>query len=450
MHEGMSGPPLMSPPQTVMLEAIEWAPSSDRSFSHVGRKWPYLLAVIIFALLLFSHCPQVVLRASFYAEDAALWYPDAYRLGWHALLLPVVGYLQTFPRLIALATLPFPLHWAPTLFALAAFSTQMLVALFLISPRMRNAWPSRVGRLLFALIYLCLPNAYEIYLNLTNSQWHLCMLAFLVLVSAPPVSRSAVFFDCAVLLMCGLTGPFAVLLAPIALWETWRRRLSDTALRNALFRAGIVFACATVQGGVLVSHLGGRSHAPLGATPELLTRILSYQVFIGSLIGQHGLSWLNGQSVWSTPVLAILTAIVGLVLWALVLAKGSAVLRQGTVLAGLIFLAALARPQASMTDPQWPLLIEPGVGGRYWVIPMLAWIGVLMSLTTGVCGTAPRVAALALIFLLPIGIRGDWAFPNWIPTHFAAQARAFEAAPLGTHMVLDARPAGWKLELTKE
>lgn len=450
MHDRMSPPTLRNPAQAAVLEAVEWTMPALHPFLRVGQRWHRLPTVLIFALLLISHCPRVILRASFYAEDAALWYPDAYRVAWHALLWPVVGYLQTFPRLIALAALPFPLRWAPTLFALAAFSVQMLLALFLISPRMKDVWPSPIGRLLFALIYLCLPNSYETYLNLTNSQWHLCILAFLVLVSAPPVSRGESLFDCAVLLASGLTGPFAILLAPVALWEALRRRLSNAAVRAALFRAGAVLACVTIQAGVLLTHLGGRSQAPLGATPELFARILAYQVFIGSLIGQHGLFWLERQPVLSSSTVAVLVAVVGLALWALAFVRGSAMLRQGTVLAGLIFLAALAKPQVDMTAPQWPLLILPGVGCRYWLMPMFAWVGVLLTLTTKVRAAAPRIAGLLLILVLPIGIAKDWPFPNWTPTYFVAQARAFEAAPTGTHMLLDARPAGWKLDLTKE
>jgi hypothetical protein len=419
-----------------------------RAFSLIDRRWSYLFAVPVFALLLFSHDPRVILRASFYAEDAALWYPDAYRAGWHALLWPVVGYLQTFPRLIALATLPFPLHWAPTLFALAAFVVQILVALFLISPRMQEAWPSPSGRLLFALIYLSLPNSHETYVNLTNAQWHLCLLAFLVLVSTPPVSRGAFLFDSTALLACGLTGPFTILLAPIALWEAWP---SHAARRAVLFRAGTVLACASIQACVLLfGHFEGRSEAPLGATPELLARILAYQVFIGALIGQRGVFWLERQPVLSMPIVAILVAVVGVSLWTLAVLRGPAILRQGTLLACLILLGALARPQVSMTAPQWPLLTVPGAGCRYWLVPMLAWIGALLALATAERGRSAGRAVAALILILPMGIAGDWAFPDWIPTHFIAQARAFEAAPTGTRMILDARPKGWKLKLTKE
>lgn len=451
MREGMSRPTLPSLRQAAVLETVGWIPPAIRPFIDVGRKQYYLAMAAIFALLLISRCPQIILRASFYAEDAGIWYPDAYRAGWHALLWPVVGYLQTFPRLIARATLSFPLHWAPTLFALTAFSVQMLVALFLISSRMEMAWPSSMGRLLFALIYLGLPNSHETYINLTNAQWHLCLLAFLVLVSAPPVSRSTFLFDCSALLACGLTGPFAILLAPIALWEVWRQRSTDAGVRTALFRAGIVLACATVQGGVMLfSHFEGRSQAPLGATPELVARILAYQVFIGSLLGQHAVSWLGRQPILSTPILAVLVVVAGSVLWAFAFARGPAMLRQGTVLAALILLAALARPQVDMNVPQWPLLILPGVGCRYWLVPMLVWIGALLHLSIGGKGTAPQIVAAVLIFVLPIGIAGDWVLWDWIPTYFAAQARAFEAAPAGTHMLLDARPAGWKLDLTKE
>ena len=55
----------------------------------------------------------------------------------------------------------------------------------LLSRRLDAAWPSVPARLLFALLSVALPNAWEVHANLTNAQWHLAIAAFLVLVGPP-------------------------------------------------------------------------------------------------------------------------------------------------------------------------------------------------------------------------------------------------------------------------
>ena len=144
-----------------------------------------VLLGILFAAILVSRHPKVVLRADFWGEDGWQWYPDAYNSGWASLLVPHTGYLETISRLGGLLVQPFPLAWAPTLFAAIALAVQVLPPVFLVASRVEDAWPQAGSRLVFALVYLGLPNSYEAFVNLTNAQWHLAVLAFLVVVRMP-------------------------------------------------------------------------------------------------------------------------------------------------------------------------------------------------------------------------------------------------------------------------
>ena len=184
-----------------------------------------LLAFALFAaLIVISRRSDTILHANFWAEDGWRWYPDAYEFGWRALLRPWSGYLQTISRLVAWLVQPWPLDWVPTLFAVVAVAVQVGAAVFLVSDRMEIAWPRRGARVLFALIYLLLPNSFEVYANLTNVQWHLAFFAFLVLASSPPSGWPAHVFDTIVLVLAGLSGPFCLFLAPMAFWRAWRER----------------------------------------------------------------------------------------------------------------------------------------------------------------------------------------------------------------------------------
>ena len=145
------------------------------------------------------------------------------------------------------------------------------------------------------------------------------------------------------------------------------------------------------------------------------------------------------------PVLALVGGCLGV----FALRHGRPLLRKGVICAVPILIAALITPEASLTEPQWAALVRPGAGNRYFFIPMLAWIGICVSLIRAPF-TPVRLASRAFLILLPIGIVGDFYYPGLRPTNFAEQARVFEQAPIGTRMAFPVHPLGFApLELTK-
>jgi hypothetical protein len=390
------------------------------------KVWQLLLAWLLSGWLIAQRKPSVVLRADFYGDDGWSWYPDAYHSGWHCLLMPAGGYLNTLQRLVGLAVQPFPLFWAPTLFALTGIAVQALPAVFLLSTRMAKVWPGLPARALFALIVLALPDEIEWYANLTNAQWSLALLAFLVLVSDAPRSRIAGAFDAAVLLLSGLSGPFCVFLAPVAAWQVWERRDGAAAWRLA----PIALTSALQIAVFLASPLGSRTVAPLGAEPGLLARILAQQVFLAPELGLDGIqhipqlgAWQSGLIPW--PVAASCLALTTIALW-----RGNNLLRNAVMFAALLLTAALLSPQASLTRPQWELLTEPPTGNRYFTFTVLAWIGVLFVLAAdrnrGLRALGGGLVAAIMLW----GIPHDWQLPRWPWPHadYAALGRELAAA----------------------
>ena len=181
---------------------------------------PWLLCGIagVFAVLLFLRHPAGILRADFWGEDGWLWYPDAYRSGASCLFVPHTGYLQTISRLVALGSQMVPLRWAPTVFAVIALFIQLLPPLLLISRRFDDVWPHLPSRLVFAAAFIGFPNSFEEFGNITNSQWYLGVLAFLIVSGAVPRTPTGRVFDAAGLILSGLSGPFCIMLAPVAGW----------------------------------------------------------------------------------------------------------------------------------------------------------------------------------------------------------------------------------------
>ncbi len=378
------------------------------------------------AALVASRRPDVLLHAAFWGDDGWSWYPNAYNEGLAAFAVPVNGYLNTFQRLVALLAQPLPLAWAPTLFALAALAAQVGPPMFLLTARMASVWPRRGARVLAALVLLLLPNEIEPFVNLTNAPWHLALLAFLVLATAPPRRGAWAAFDASAVTAAGLSGPFCLALLPVAL----ARR---AAVRD--WRVWLLAATAFVQTAFLLSapH-GGRSLAPLGADIAGFARIIVLQVVIGAEAGYRTARVLLVAPVWRDAALPLAACAGAMVLAAVAFLRGSMLLRRFCVFAAIMLAAALMRPQVSLADAQWPILAIPPMGNRYFFFPMLAWLAVLLTLA----GDRSRVLRTAgVLLLLPVvfwAIPHDWRALDFPATGFAARARAFAAGPPGICM----------------
>jgi hypothetical protein len=404
----------------------------------VSRPAVLCLFGLSFSVVLFTRCPAMILHPEFWAEDGVIWYADAYTAGWYSLFFPQNGYLQTISRLVALAAQGFPLRWAPSLFLAAALIIETLTATFLVSTRMSTAWPSTSGRVLFAFIYVALPNSFETYLNLTNGQWHLAILAFLVLVSRPANSRLGRAWDLAVLALSGLSGPYCMFLLPIAIWQ-----LSDDPAAAELQRAVIVAICCGIQGSFLITTIGdSRSAAALGAGAGTLARIVVVQILLGGLLGARVTSRIIHAALFNSDDAVIAIALAGLLLCIVALWRGPPVLRKAALFAGLVLLAALWRPQVSSMMLQWSVMTGPGAGQRYFLIPILLWIGMVMALAADP-NRSLRYLGSMFVLLLFGGIAADWSYSRLPPTDFREKAQEFALAPPGTRIEFASHPAGF-------
>jgi len=404
------------------------------------ESWSKTLAIpaIILAVLI-ARRPASLLHADFWAEDGWHWYPDAYNDGWRALFRPYAGYLQSICRLVGLIVQPFPLLWAPTLFSIAALGVQVAAACLLLSSRMNAAWPHRPSRMLFAFIYLLLPNSFEIYANLTNAQWHLSLVAFLLLVAIPARTSWGRVADFLLIMLCGLSGPFCLFLFPVSIWQAWRKR--D---RESTWKLALVFTCCIVQATLSID--AGRGASPhLGAGPRRLAVIIALQIILGTEIGRHAMPGVIHTVLWSDNALPILISFAAAALTLMAVHSGSVLVRQFILYAALVLSAGLLRPATGSMVPAWMLFTTPDIGNRYYVIPMLAWIGVLLTLA-GSRRLAVARMAYVLIAAVLVAIPGDLHFATRLatspPTNFASQAHIFASAPHGLQMRFPLRPEG--------
>ncbi len=376
-----------------------------------------------------------------WAEDGRDWFAGAYNRGWFAPLLdPHTGYLQTFPRLVADLGLVVPLGRLPLLFVLIALAVQVLPAALVASRRFAHLVPRRSVRLLLAAAYLGVPNSREVNLNLTNAQWHLGLLALLVVLATPAGGAWRVL-DVAVVVLSGLTGPFCLALLPVAVVVLLARREAWS-----IVLASCVAACSAVQ----VYELAGspRGHyGPLGATLPRLVEILGGEVVGGTFLGQSTVTSVlaGGHALVVCSVLAGAGALLALAAVAL----GPLELRLLNVFAGLVLAASLLTPVVSIARPQWLALVYDGQM-RYWLYPTLALLADTVWL---VARRRPRAMLAAGVVLAGavavLGVPQDWHYRPLGRVDWQAQVSSFARVPAGTRFTFQIDPHPWTMVLVK-
>jgi hypothetical protein len=445
-------------PQTpkTKVTARDWLGSRWTSFYGANRNRflklsrqpvPHLLIVLIGFLIIFSRRPDTILNAQFWAEDGQRWYADAYQFGMRCLLIPdeLGGYFHSASRLSALLSLLVPFSFAPLVMNLCAIAVQIFPASVFLSSRFSNiALPKRLA---IAFVYFAFPNTYEVNANATTIQWHLGLLACMLLLAPSTRSWKWHVFDGIVLVLISLDSPVGVVLLPLAAAVWWMRRSRGSAISLALLLPG-----AVVQGlTVLLSR--SRPVAPNGASWHLLIRILGGQIFLSPLLGNTTLlhmTWRHFPNyVFARETIAF---VIGLAILFYALRYAPAELKLFILFGFAVLSLSLARPiPGILPQPQWELLSFPGHGNRYYFLPSIAFMAALVWIASS-ASKAPRWIASLLLLLLPIGIVRDWRYPDFADLHFQEYASKFEASPPGTKLAIPLNPvnaAHWTMELTK-
>lgn len=415
-------------------------------------KHPYFIRLGLVAaaslLIILTRKPDAFFNAQFWAEDGVVWYQQAYETGWKSLLLPQNGYFQTVSKLTAVLAQRFPLAYAPLLFNLVSAAFKILPVLLVFSSRSASLFSSIWSRVAVCSLYLAHPYSWEVFLNVTNIHWHLALAALVLLYfeSWPGLWRKLV--DAGVMMLCGLSGTFALFLAPIAAWRWYRSRS-----RRALVLGLLLAATAMIQlAAIITTASGTRSAAQLDASLGWLVRIVGGQIGAAGLLGEawvhlFATTWWNAEIALPLAFGCFAALIFARAWWA---SKHPALCGL-TLLAAMVFVAALASPQISSSQGQWPLFAKPGVGGRYVFIPIVALHAALLWVATGDQHRIwRRAAALALAVVVLVAIPASWRIPPYRDFQFVEHAARFEASPPGTIVEIPINPVGWSLRLRKK
>ena len=406
-----------------------------------GDGLSFSVQCLVFAACLvcfFSRWPQLFLNAQFYAEDGKLWYVDAYQTGWiHSLTLPYAGYLNTLQRLGTGPALLVPFRDAPTVNAIVGLLFQASVIPVLLSARCRD-WAPLSSRIVFVMLYVALPNAREIFIDLGNSQWHFALLAVLLAFGNPPRSHLGKVVEGCLFFVAGFCGPFCILLLPVVLVYWWIRRRSWTLWIAAAMSIG-----STTQLYLLIHTHGARVQDPLGAGLVPLLRIFGAQVVLNAMLGGHSIT---GR----LPMVVILLAVcVGVIIYWTIARSASLPMKLLLAYSCLLFAASLRTPEIAGNKPLWWLLTQAG-DSRYWFFPVLSFLwGAVWCLLYVPSKPVSRLAA-CILCLSVVGITYDWEYKPFEDQHFSVSASRFEAARPGEHLVIPITPHGWTMDILKK
>lgn len=424
---------------------LAWEPSEAITRS---SKIAFHIGVFLIAwLILFSRRPDAILNAQFYAEDGTYWYADAYNHFWRCLFMSEAGYLHTVPRLVALFALIFPLALAPLVMNLIGLFFQILPINFFLSSRF-NSIPISI-RILGGFLYLGVPNSFEIHATATNIQWHLALLACLVILANSPRSIAWKIFDASILVLASVDSPLGIPLIALVAGIWWVRREKNAELQLFALVPGTIIEI------IVLVFSQTRRLASNGASLTRLGSIVGGQVFISSILGVRTSIQFHFGHMRHLLILEMGASLIGLAIIIYALLYAPTELKLFVLFSASVLAMALHHPLASLepAPEQWEMLCIPGVGNRYYFLPMLAFFACLIWMVTNTRWKAklPRYAALVILLLSPIGVLRDWKYKPFVDFDFPKYVALFERATPGTKVVIPINPiwTTWAMELDK-
>jgi hypothetical protein len=350
------------------------------------------VTLVICAAILVARRPAQIRNPQFWAEDGKVFYAEAYTLGPRAFVKTFAGYLHTVQRIVAATSQWTDPAWAPGIFVGATF----LLTVYVAARTQSGRFPlnPHVGH---ALAVVLVPDTFEVLLFLVNVQVVTAAGLLLVLVSRDPRRWWQHAHDGAAGLLFGLTGPYSLLFAPLFVWRAIRRRT-----RASVALAVLVTGCAVTQGILIELHQKGRL-ADEGAfvmgygeiQPRKLLAVPGMRI-AGSLF-----AGCRVPADYPLPVETVLGIVVLAGVGFLALRKGPA--RTERVWLGIAFLlvlgAALYRCRLVLPD-----LCHAVYGNRYFYLPQLIVLWLLLALAAERRRWLSRGAAVVLLWMLAVNI----------------------------------------------
>jgi hypothetical protein len=384
-------------------------------------------------MALVLHCQRAseeLAYPQFWGEDGSDFYKGAFESGPASLLFPYANYLVLYQRFIALISMYFDLLYVPQLFQFGALLGHLVLLLVTWSPRFQVH--SRV-KILFSVMPLLVPHGGEVILNLTNSQWFLGLALFIRFMSDGPRNIFDWLTDIVLLSIAGLTGPFLVIFAPIAVIHRVafekNRAKSVPDILPVLVTLGISFG---------MGSFGSRWDAAGHMTTSLTPWMTAFAKFFNTLVlSAFSLSRMDQH--WVALAIALTLSFVFYSSFKASNARQRFVTLSYLYGIGIIWLSGLWMNRAA-PDVMGPFDSEQ----RYFFVPyvLLGWFLSIQSMGD----TVPKhTRKISILLLLLIAAGGISYFKTFSKTQFDFKGQVGRLYAEGYSEFLV--PPGWKFTL---
>ncbi len=324
----------------------------------VGTLVPFLFAIL--AILPRLNLPYYNGKY-LWAEDGIIYINQAKSLLLDSLWKPYAGYLQTYPRLIALVGNMFPLKEIPDIY-IGGWLLSVIITIYVIKSGFELLGHNNIGIALAIVAVLLQPNNGEIFFNNVNTQWFIGLALAVYLIA--PGSPSQTIIGVLGAFIASISGPFSIVYYPIVFYQIF--------FEKKLRKYWLVYG-ATLLGGLI------QAFYILSSPRVSFLHVFNYsdaiKIFFGIFaFGAHGF-WLAGVVVfWITFCYFFITS-----------------KRKERTVSSLFLLSGvglwLASIYSSKSDLSFLASVVFGTGDRYTFIPyatfVLAYIAVCRATSIG-------------------------------------------------------------------
>lgn len=406
---------------------------------------PALMIMMTLAfILMILRRPDIVTHAQPWAEDGAAWMAQAYNYGfWKSLIIAHSGYYQTVSRLTFSIALIFGISKAALVANLIAMLIRCFFIGFILSSRMNFI---HIGyRIAIALYILLMPGISEAYVNITNAQWYLSLYMLAVVMASAPVDTKNNIHDYLVMIIGGLSGPFALFVAPCLIIK----RISERggflkAIKGINMFDVTLAACCIIQIFGIVTTAGtARQIVSEGTSLGLLANIVSCRIIFSAFLPFDLAKAMAAHDHVNMVLFLILS--VSLI---------AAFFKFGWRIKALIlfpifvFASALISQLGSSGQSMWPILYHTDGAQRYFIATniCLACLAIILISTLNKFRTTIAVAATVFfIYFTPL----YFTFPAINDSGYYQDLESFESLAPGK-MAEIRIPPNWKMVLQKK
>lgn len=387
-----------------------------------------------------------------WAEDGALYYAEADRLGGLSVLFRgYAGYLQLPPRILALGMSRVPTEQLSIYLALAPALVAGLLAWFVY--RATDGWVgSRLTRLVLAALVVLMPCLIvENVASVTNLIWTFAAVVPWALISMAEkkvdvATRSAVAF------LAATSTAIVGLFLPLAIGFALYRRTKAAYVVVGAYLAGL-----SVQG-LVVTHTTDQARAPVRNSVGDFVTLIGQRIFGQYLLGERGVS-----SLWVEHGTALVVGSTSIVAMGFLVSLMGAE-RRNQVMAMVLAACAFA----TFAFPVWgrgtsTIPLEAGVyhldAMRYSVVPIMLLASAFALLVAPVGPSANHwIARVArpifiaqLILVMAVGFSDDnfrSVGPAWPEAMRTAYENDCKGMPSDTEVGVMISPNNWALVLS--